>query len=68
MSERELSCKVSDAMRLTIEARQRFYEAALGSFYERGAVHPLEPSLFYPRICLSCGARESLDGSLPCGH
>ena len=22
----------------------------------------------YPRICLSCGAHESLDGSLPCGH
>ncbi|WP_438396432.1 hypothetical protein [Caballeronia sp. DA-9] len=22
----------------------------------------------YPRTCLSCGARESLDGSLPCGH
>ncbi|WP_196481902.1 hypothetical protein [Burkholderia vietnamiensis] len=22
----------------------------------------------YPRTCLSCGARESLDGSVPCGH
>lgn len=22
----------------------------------------------YPRICLSCGAHESLDGALPCGH
>jgi hypothetical protein len=22
----------------------------------------------YPRICLSCGALESLDGSLPCDH
>ncbi|HEF4773690.1 TPA: hypothetical protein SAP42_005643 [Burkholderia multivorans] len=22
----------------------------------------------YPRICLSCGAVESLDGSVPCGH
>lgn len=22
----------------------------------------------YPRTCLSCGAQESLDGSVPCGH
>jgi hypothetical protein len=22
----------------------------------------------YPRTCLSCGARESLDGAVPCGH
>lgn len=22
----------------------------------------------YPRKCLSCGASESLDGSVPCGH
>ena len=22
----------------------------------------------YPRKCLSCGAVESLDGSVPCGH
>ncbi|KGB99175.1 hypothetical protein [Burkholderia cepacia] len=22
----------------------------------------------YPRRCLSCGAVESLDGSVPCGH
>ncbi|WP_155633060.1 hypothetical protein [Burkholderia stagnalis] len=22
----------------------------------------------YPRKCLSCGAPESLDGSVPCGH
>lgn len=22
----------------------------------------------YPRKCLSCGALESLDGSVPCGH
>lgn len=22
----------------------------------------------YPRKCLSCGAYESLDGSVPCGH
>jgi hypothetical protein len=22
----------------------------------------------YPRTCLSCGSRESLDGSVPCGH
>ncbi|MGU7780507.1 hypothetical protein [Burkholderia sp. PU8-34] len=22
----------------------------------------------YPRKCLSCGATESLDGSVPCGH
>ncbi|MBM2769898.1 hypothetical protein [Burkholderia anthina] len=22
----------------------------------------------YPRRCLSCGAKESLDGSVPCGH
>lgn len=22
----------------------------------------------YSRTCLSCGARESLDGSVPCGH
>ncbi|WP_155710163.1 hypothetical protein [Burkholderia stagnalis] len=22
----------------------------------------------YPRKCLSCGAFESLDGSVPCGH
>lgn len=22
----------------------------------------------YPRTCLSCGASESLDGSVPCGH
>ncbi|KVV22332.1 hypothetical protein WK80_22345 [Burkholderia multivorans] len=21
-----------------------------------------------PRTCLSCGARQSLDGELPCGH
>ena len=25
--------------------------------------HPM-----YPRKCLSCGATESLDGSVPCGH
>ena len=25
--------------------------------------HPM-----YPRKCLSCGAVESLDGSVPCGH
>ncbi|WP_161556531.1 hypothetical protein [Burkholderia pyrrocinia] len=22
----------------------------------------------YPRMCLQCGAFESLDGSVPCGH
>ncbi|WP_155772616.1 hypothetical protein [Burkholderia vietnamiensis] len=22
----------------------------------------------FPRMCLSCGARETLDGSVPCGH
>jgi hypothetical protein len=29
-----------------------------------------DPSLHptYPRKCLSCGAIESLDGSVPCGH
>ena len=25
--------------------------------------HPM-----FPRICLACGARETLDGSVPCGH
>ncbi|MBR8084539.1 hypothetical protein KDX23_17530 [Burkholderia vietnamiensis] len=30
----------------------------------RDASHPP----MFPRMCLSCGARETLDGSVPCGH
>ncbi|MFM0495617.1 hypothetical protein [Paraburkholderia caledonica] len=35
---------------------------------EQIAVDAIKRHASYPRICLSCGAHESLDGSLPCGH
>jgi hypothetical protein len=35
---------------------------------EQIAVEAIKRHPNYPRICLSCGAHESLDGSLPCGH
>lgn len=35
---------------------------------DRLAVEAIKHHANYPRTCLSCGARESLDGTLPCGH
>ncbi|MDR8400090.1 hypothetical protein NE850_27655 [Paraburkholderia sp. USG1] len=35
---------------------------------EQIAVDAIKRHPNYPRTCLSCGAQESLDGSVPCGH
>nr|DAH87991.1 MAG TPA: hypothetical protein [Caudoviricetes sp.] len=34
----------------------------------RGIVRSAAQHAMFPRICLSCGASETLDGSVPCGH
>ncbi|WP_175783778.1 hypothetical protein [Burkholderia ambifaria] len=40
----------------------------IGSYEVRRIVRDASQHPTYPRKCLSCGASESLDGSVPCGH
>ncbi|VWD15412.1 hypothetical protein [Burkholderia contaminans] len=47
------------------EVRQR--SQALSDEVKR-IVRDINQHPVYPRKCLSCGAPESLDGSVPCGH
>ncbi|HDR9512178.1 TPA: hypothetical protein QDC03_007443 [Burkholderia cepacia] len=57
-----------------METKQRNYQADTPnqvlsiSEQVRRIVRDASQHPTYPRKCLSCGALESLDGSVPCGH
>ncbi|WP_155648654.1 hypothetical protein [Burkholderia pseudomultivorans] len=56
-----------EAKQINQSAEMQQRKTALSSEVQRIVRDPNQHPT-YPRRCLSCGAVESLDGSVPCGH
>ncbi|WP_155741112.1 hypothetical protein [Burkholderia pseudomultivorans] len=56
-----------EAKQINQSAEMQQRKQALSSEVQR-IVRDTNQHPTYPRRCLSCGAVESLDGSVPCGH